>query len=169
MLLVTAIMAVLFGLAWPMMHSALVDARVQSAADTVRGALMSARVRAIRNTAPFRFVWTSRTFGYEPVVPKQPRDDSSDDRTGGAGQGEDRLRETLPEGVSLIRPTTSPSLDVLPDEETDGPLPLVFQPDGTTTDATWRVVGPGGRSVRVVLDGLTGRATAERLVVANED
>ena len=170
LLLVMAIIGVLVGLAWPVLDSSLADAKVQSAADQVRGVLMGARVRAIQQGVPYRFVWTSRTFGYEPVGPKSQRDDASGDESSHtAGKGDDRLREVLPEGVRLVWATPSPSLDVLPDEETDGPLPIVFQPDGTTTDAIWRMVSSGGRSVRIELVGLTGRAKAERLVTARED
>jgi len=160
------------GLAWPVVDSLLADARVQGTADQVRAMLVCARVRAIRNGVPYRFVWTARTFGCEPVVATGRRDDSlEDESTESAGKGEDRLRETLPEGVSLKWLPPSPSPDVNPDEDdqTEGPLPVVFQPDGTTSDATWRVTGSGGRSIRVELAGLTGRVTAERLIVAPKE
>jgi prepilin-type N-terminal cleavage/methylation domain-containing protein len=54
-LLVLAILVIIMAVAYPTMEGMYADARVQAAADDVRGAWAEARVRSIDNGVPYRF------------------------------------------------------------------------------------------------------------------
>jgi hypothetical protein len=76
-----------------------------------------------------------------------------------------RLRTSrLPEGVIFASADISGSnqLKATSDLSDEGPwsTPILFRPDGTTSDATFLLVHESGRTIRVTLRGLTGTTNA---------
>lgn len=164
--LVLALLLVIAAVSTPLLERSFTRASLQGGADLLRAAWGRARLTAMETgqTQVFRLeargnrylIVTLDAFGAgegdPPVVaddaPREPSDIL-------------RLRETrLPDGVKFAAADIAPSSQV---EATIGPTPsgawsnpIVFHPDGTTTDASVLLVNEHEQTIRVTLRGLTG-------------
>jgi Tfp pilus assembly protein FimT len=81
------------------------------------------------------------------------------------------FRNRLPDGVVFGKADVANSnqLSATMGSISDGPwsLPILFRPDGTTSDATVLLVNEPGQTVRVTLRGLTGTSVASEVGMEN--
>ncbi len=187
MIIVTAIVASLVALTIPAMNSSLGSGELGDAAKRVRDALAKARLAAIESGRPyrFRFQGDGRRFeiGPKPSVSVGTGLPFTSDRAmvtaAPAGEGQRARREDepvqyeLPEGIRFRAPPDDPTTndDVEPelpsfDSGTTVRLgterwsaPIVFYPNGRTSNARIRLLGVREMQVDVSLRGVTGTAT----------
>jgi prepilin-type N-terminal cleavage/methylation domain-containing protein len=182
MLTVLALLAVMAAVAWPALRSSLRHSRLRDAAKTVRVELAKTRLKAIETGTPQQFRYQPGSGQFEIA----PQTSSNDDAPAGkaptgrrsatpddwAGDLEslagDVTRRELPDGVSFSpSPIDEPSsvgatVDSGVGEESWS-SPIVFLPNGRTSDARIRLFGEGTFRIDVILRGLTGVAIASEL------
>ncbi len=182
MLTVLALLAVMAAVAWPALRSSLRNSRLRDAATTVRVELAKTRLRAIETGTPQQFRYQPGSGQFEiaaqtsadddaqavktpPRRRAAPPDDWAGDLEALAG---DVSRHELPDGVSFsfvpidAPPHVASQADAGSGE--DGwSSPIVFLPNGRTSDARIRLFGEGPFRIDVILRGLTGVAIAGEL------
>jgi Tfp pilus assembly protein FimT len=167
--LVLALLVVIGAVAAPLMEGSFTRAGLQSAAELVRGAWARARLAAMDSgqTHVFRFEPRASRFqiimldqlgmpGSEMIAPEDPTAEHS---------SADMLRlaqNRLPDGVIFAAGDISDSSQVLATlgtaTQSAWSAPILFHPDGTTTDASVVLSNESQQTVRVTLRGLTGIA-----------
>jgi len=171
MLVVLGVLVVVAALAQPALRSALGDSRLRSAARQVRGALAKARLEAMRTGVAQRFRYQVGTNTYEVAPAVLPLDgaEAGTEETltaamESASSGEESptpplraVEEALPEGVSFEQ--IGERLAATAEGWSE---PIVFHPNGRTSNAEIRLRGERNAVVEVSLRGLTGAATAGR-------
>jgi type II secretory pathway pseudopilin PulG len=199
MLVVLAILSLLVGLTWPSFHRLLGRSRVVDAAKQVRTELGEARLRAIESGKPqvFRFQLGTGVFEVRPKEEEtagpavlksalEQMSDESDDTETVTGTGTcdtaayDRY---LPEGMSFVgqhvaQEPTAEDEDGLVGlstaevtEQQAWSKPIIFYPNGRTSNARIRVTDGEQYAVDVSLRGLTGTVRvgpALRIELASE-
>jgi prepilin-type N-terminal cleavage/methylation domain-containing protein len=158
-LLVLAVAAVIAAMAWPALRRPLARYRLYSAADKVRTQWCQDRVEAMRSgrTYVFRYVVGGNQFRSGP---EEGTSAAASDGSDMIGDGRQRGDGTLPEGVKFL--ADAPALPAnrqaaAPDESGDSwSDPILFYPDGTTSDARLLLAGDQSCAVRLMLRGLTG-------------
>ena len=165
--LVMALLVVISSFAVPLMHGAIHRRALQSGGDLVRGAWAKARLAAMQSgqTCAFRFEPSGSRFQIAalnqlglPETSELPPDEPD-----AQYEVADMLRvprNRLPEGVVFAAGEVSTSMHVmamLPDAG-GGPWssPILFHPDGTTSDASVLLANAQQQTMRVTLRGLTG-------------
>ena len=165
--LVLALLVVIGSFAVPLMQGAIDRRALESSGDLVRGAWAKARLAAMQTgqTCAFRFEPNGSRFQIaalnqlgSPETNELPPEDPDAEH-----EVADMLRiprNRLPEGVVFAAGDVSTSLHVmaiLPDAG-GGPWsnPILFQPDGTTSDASVLLANARQQTIRVTLRGLTG-------------
>jgi len=133
-------------------------------AKQVRAALAKARLRAIESGAPQRFRYRPGTGRFEvaalPISPDESEAPSASARTR-QRRDDAPAAETIPSGVWFVEPGSARNG---PDTENPRPTadntgwsgPIVFFPNGRSSDARIRLAGSGGFYVEISLRGLTG-------------
>ena len=179
MLVVLGILVVFTALAQPVMRGALSDNRLRSAAKLVRVELAKTRLKAIQSGTAQRFRYQAGKNRFE--ISPASHDDSQDRvanqndrehrrasttrRDGRAAepvrQGEEIVKQCLPEGIHFGDVPTASAADHAGEEE-GWSEPIVFHPNGRTEDAHIQIKGDRNAVVEVSLRGLTGVATAGR-------
>ncbi len=166
-ILVLALLVVIGALSVPLLAGAFSRARLHSAGDTVRGAWAKARLAAMQSghSCAFRYEPDGGRFQIvtldELALPETselaPADPEAEYKAA------DMLRlpkSRLPEGVVFAAGEVSSSTHLLATmpAAADGPWsnPILFYPDGTTSDAVVLLSNGGGIMIRVTLRGLTG-------------
>ena len=191
MLIVLALLAMFAAFSWPALRSSLRNSRLRDAAKVVRSELAKTRLRAIETGTPQQFRYQPGTGHFEIApqvsatesehkpaiapVERSARATLSDDW---AGDLEALSRSTrqrdLPEGVAFCPLPTDPSSDAPPPAapiardsgemgDDQWSAPIVFQPNGRTSNARIRLFGEGKFRIDVILRGLTGVAIASEL------
>jgi len=165
-------------LAWPVISGAFSIHRLRSAGETVEGACAEARLQAI-NTGQiyaFRFQTETPNFLVE-AVPQANQEELLDFSDIDAPPSTGDLRpinsidwtqegQALPDDVSFVTiEARTDDRDVMLNELMPGDLnapqkPLLFYPDGTTSNATIILHNQAGYYIEVVLDGLAGTVVA---------
>jgi hypothetical protein len=178
--LVLALLVVIGALAAPLMEGALSHAALRSAGDLVRGAWAEARLAAMQSgrSYVFRFEPNGSRFQvlrmerlglpeYEAIAADDPDEEH---------KAVDILRlskNRLPDGVTFTAGdmTTSSQVAAMMGPTDGGPWsgPVLFHPDGTTSDATVVLSNDQEQSLRVTLRGLTGISTATDVGVETSD
>jgi len=178
-LLALALVAVISAMAWPQLHRSIAGRRLAVAADAVRSALTLARAEAVRTGAAyqFRYVLGGERFRIDP------HDASGLSAAAGidagteiaAPRGEDQI---LPEGVRFlaeqfpVADPEAPSADALTAASIpagDGwSVPILFYPDGTTSNACLVLTLDSGRAIQLELRGLTGTVAVRETTVPAE-
>jgi Tfp pilus assembly protein FimT len=177
MLLVLAILVVVAAVAAPALRGVMQNAALKNAADTVRVHWTKAHVRAMKTgrIQVFRFEQEGAQFTVQPWA---AADDELESAPPIQGFGEDeevvspRLDKnqavTLPEGTKFV--AGSAALESRSQSVEEGirdanrfeanwSQPILFYPDGSTSDAYVIVANEREAAIRVDLRGLTGSAT----------
>jgi Tfp pilus assembly protein FimT len=179
LLLAVALMAVLGAIAWPYMGNAFAGMKLKSAAQQIQSEWGKARVKAISTGLPhvFRFnlqageysivPWEEEDAAIEasmavPIgnTPATPTSTSAVTTYSGAAT---TAGPKLPDGMLFVDiQRTSDTRSVNADAQlsaagvTATSPPIVFYPDGTSTDAVLTITNGRGRNITVNLRGLTG-------------
>jgi type II secretory pathway pseudopilin PulG len=167
--LVLALLVVIGAMAAPLMEGTFSRAGLQSGAELVRGAWARARLVAMDSgqTHVFRFEPRASRFqivaldqlGMPASEMLQPEDPNAEHAVA------DMLRlpqSRLPDGVVFAAGDISDSSQVLATlgtaTQSAWSAPILFHPDGTTSDASIVLANAAQQTVRVTLRGLTGIA-----------
>jgi Tfp pilus assembly protein FimT len=173
-LLVLAIMIVIAAVATPVFYRSMRDATLRSAAEQVRTEWNKAHIKAMKSgrIQVYRFQPGGRKFQIEPYTavddtvdavnststfappPPAPTPDNTNENS----------RTQLPEGIKFLEGTTAEEERAKAVEESMGggggglSKPILFYPDGVTSDAWLVVADEHNSAIRVELRGLTGLA-----------
>ncbi|MEW4455853.1 prepilin-type N-terminal cleavage/methylation domain-containing protein [Bremerella sp. JC817] len=176
-LLVLAILVVLLGMGAPAIFNSLQGHRLTVSAETVRNEFMRARVEAME-TGRIRMFRYQQETGNFTVAPFVRSNDELENNMAGTSQGigvsslvqesaeQETLNGLLEEGVVFAGENVEADMRSYSlGQEQGGDLeitgwshPVLFYPDGTTSDATVYLRGDGGTMTSVKLRGLTGIA-----------
>jgi prepilin-type N-terminal cleavage/methylation domain-containing protein len=168
--LVLALLVVIAAVSMPLLGRSFTRASLQGASDLLRAAWNRARIEAME-TGESQIVrlevrgnrYLSMTLtafgsgeGEPPLVPDDAPREPSDIL---------RLRENrLPDGVEFAAADIAPSAQLLATlgQTPEGVWsnPIIFRPDGTTTDASVLLANEEGLTIRVTLRGITGISAA---------
>lgn len=185
MLLVLAILVVVAAVVLPSFYRSLRDSTLRSAAEQVRTEWNRAHIKAMKSgrIQVFRFQPGGRKFQIEPYQ-------AADDELNGVGsvntfapppapQGDDENEESgtqLPEGITFLEGMTAEEERAKAVEEAmgmgggggDWSKPILFYPDGVSSDAWLVVADEHDSAIRVELRGLTGLAVLGDLTTPEE-
>jgi type II secretion system protein H len=170
MMVVLAIVAMLAVMVWPAMRKPLAKSELRSAAKQVRTELAKTRLKAIETGEPQQFRFQLGTDRFQVMVvgageqPLQATRPASNDAVTGTTEVADGDEFSLPKGVSFLVPEP---IDVAEAAEAAGmeaaeetwSRPIIFYPNGRSSDARIELQGQQGMKVEVNLRGLTGVAT----------
>jgi hypothetical protein len=171
---VLALLVVIAAVAAPIMEGSFSTGALRSGGDLVRGAWARARLAAMDSgqTHVFRFEPRAGRFqiitldqlgmpASEKIEPVDPNDEQ---------EASDILRlpqTRLPEGIVFAAGDISDSSQVLATlgtvTESAWSAPVLFHPDGTTSDASIVLANAAQQTVRVTLRGLTGIANTSEV------
>jgi type II secretory pathway pseudopilin PulG len=171
MCLVLALLVVIGAMAAPLMEGSFSRAGVQSGAELVRGAWARARLAAMESGQTYVFRFEPRGSRFQIITLDKLGMPGSEVMQPDAPNAErdvaDMLRlsrSRLPDGVIFAGGDVSSSSQVLATlgtiDQTAWSAPILFHPDGTTSDASVLVANAAQQTVRVTLRGLTGIASA---------
>ncbi|MCI0360427.1 MAG: prepilin-type N-terminal cleavage/methylation domain-containing protein [Planctomycetaceae bacterium] len=186
-LLVLAILVVVLAAAMPSLHGVMRDAALKSAADTVRVHWTKAHVKAMKTgrIQVFRFEQGGTRFTVQPWAAADDAIEAAPSVQGfGAAEEETaspRLDESsavsLPEGTKFVAGAAalegrSQSIEQdIKDAnkfEADWSQPVLFYPDGSTSDAWVIVANERDVAIRVELRGMTGTTTIGEITEVEE-
>src|SRR3954447_2768836 len=169
--LVLALLVVIAAVAIPAMGGAFARASLRGGCDTLRAAWSKARMAAIQKGQSYVFRCEPRGSRFQivsldqiglPETQEQQPTDSDAERA-----PEDILRLSrmqLPDGVIFAKADIGSSTQLAATGGTTdgGPwsTPILFRPDGTTSDASMVLQNEPGNTIRITLRGLTGISTA---------
>jgi prepilin-type N-terminal cleavage/methylation domain-containing protein len=175
LLLVLAILAAVAALTWPVVTKSFAGYRLRSAADTVRAKWCLMRVEAIRSghTHSFRYTVAGARFRTEQYADLDSIVPARAELSSGSGVQTDAVATTatpaaqhdewaLPEGIVFFTADTADSPVDADDSslslpgEADWSDPILFRPDGTTSDAHLGLKNDRGAMMELTLRGLTG-------------
>ena len=166
-ILVLALLVVIGAVSMPLLESSFSRAGLHSAGDTLRGAWAKARLAAMQSgqTCVFRYEPNGSRFQIATLNELELPETSAlqPDAAGTRREAVDMLRlprNRLPDGVVFAAgdvATSTQLLATLPGAA-DGPWsqPILFYPDGTTSDASVLLSNSRQTMIRVTLRGLTG-------------
>ena len=176
LLLVLVIVVIMLAAGMPAVFNALQGHRLTVSAEKVRNEFMRARVDAMESGRIRMFRYQPET-GNFTIAPFIRGNDELENNLAGTSQGigvsslvyesaeQETLQSTLEEGVVFAGDNVEADLRSYSLEQEQGQLqvsgwsrPILFYPDGTTSDATVFVRGQGGTLSSVELRGLTGIA-----------
>lgn len=163
MMIVLAVLAVLTAIAWPAVRGLLAKSELQNAAKQVRNALVRARLEAMETG-------TIRRFRYQPgggqfdvaiLARLDAPQESPLEQTSETTSGEKIvLEDALPDGVAFAGLDEFDELLALlsPEDaaDSDWSEPVLFYPNGRTSNAKIRIAGHRGQTIEVALRGMTG-------------
>lgn len=167
LLIVLALLAAVAAMAWPLLKRPFAGYRLRAATDTVRAQWIRTRVEAMRTgyTYAFRYVPGGDRFRIER---HGEHEDAMAGKTDSGAASDDRGRhieeQSLPEGVAFAVPgDANVPMDNARAEasltEADWSDPILFHPDGTTSNAELSLRNDHGSTMNVCLHGLTGAVT----------
>lgn len=169
LLIVLAVVASLAGLSWPAVREMLAKSELRNAARQFRAALVKVRLDAIQSGTVRQLRYRPGRGRFEVSALASLDDEQSGDEPGLAarappnGSGEDRLGA----GVSFQEPDEPQPEDRPPDsaepETQPWAAPILFYPNGQTSNARVRLEGRRGYHIEVTLRGITGAVTVGKL------
>ena len=171
LLIVLAVIVLVSAIALPLIQKPLQRQEIQKAANAVRTKLFRARIGAMSSSHTYAFQYLCRSGDYRLA----PADDASASpgeiasNSGGpgatpdAGDGPRPESGSLPEGIHFM-PDNTPDPDASDPEAENAPQnsgdgwsdPIMFYPDGTTSDARFIVASDRGFAVHITLRSVTG-------------
>jgi Tfp pilus assembly protein FimT len=169
--LVLALLVVIGAMAAPLMEGTFNRAGVQSGAELLRGAWARARLAAMDSGQTYVFRFEPRGSRFQIITLNQLGMPDSEMLAPEAPTAQHEVadmlrlpRSRLPDGVISGAGNVSTSSQVMATlgtaSESVWSAPILFHPDGTTSDASVLLANAGGQTVRVTLRGLTGTASA---------
>lgn len=184
-LLALGVLAILAALAWPSVMRLHGEQKILDSAEKVRALVATARVHAIESGLAYQFRYETGG-NHFLVIPFEKEFEGVDSRTKGAGTAEglgrfSKAGGNLAEGVTFAKPVNSNSapsigagqqlssdaLSGLPGADKLSGLswsgPIVFQPDGTSTDVEFSVVDHRNQRISLRVRGITGAVAVGRL------
>lgn len=172
-ILVLSLLVIIGAVAAPLLEGSFARSRLHHGGDLLRAAWSRARLAAIETGEPHAFRYQTRGSAYQilPLVSlsdpaaSYTSTDSSEER-----EVSDMLRmagDRLPDGVLFAsgQVSSAPQFAAVP-MPSDGTwsAPILFRPDGTTSDAVVLLSNSRGRTIRVTLRGLTGISRASNVL-----
>jgi Tfp pilus assembly protein FimT len=194
MLVVLAILAGLAAFSWPSVRTMIRKNDLRAAAKQLRSVWAKARLDAIEfgQVQRFRFQPGSGVYEIRGLADPGASDDSSASTqstqvgsqrssqvgsrslasSGGNGAAHDEGVESMPSGIEFAQPASQDDAILTRGEMTtvsDGTWsePVLFFPNGRTSNATVRLRGQNKSSIEVVLRGLTGSVAIGEIAVEN--
>ena len=181
-LLVLVILVALAALAVPVFYRSMRDATLRSAAEQVRTEWNKAHILAMKNGRiyVFRFQPDGRKFKIEPYTAEDDTLDAVSSTSTFAPppapepEDEANSRTQLPEGIKFLEGLTVEEERAKAVEEAMGSgggewsKPILFYPDGVSSDAWLVVADEHDTAIRVELRGLTGLAVLGDLTTPGE-
>jgi hypothetical protein len=169
LVLVLALLVVVTGISVSLLEGTFSRASLNSGGDLLRGAWAKARLAAMQSGSPhvFRFepnggrfqIVTLNSLGAPEQSVLEPIDPEAEPTKNDFVRLSDNK---LPEGVFFVTGNISSSAQVLATLPVtmEGPWsqPILFYPDGTTSDATVVLANERQHAIRVTLRGLTGNS-----------
>jgi Tfp pilus assembly protein FimT len=167
-----ALVAIITTMAWPALTKPFAGRRIQAAVDAVRSELCVARITAMRTgrTYVFRYMVGGDQYSVAPqdesALPATASGEVSNEAVVSATLP--REEKTLPEGITFrVDNTTADDPNSLLHQQADmqedagdgWSEPILFYPDGTTSNARLLLVNERNRAIRIMLRGLTGTVT----------
>lgn len=170
-ILVLTLLVIVGAVSVPLLGGAFSRAGLQSASDLLRGALARGRLAAMQSGQNYVFRFEPRGSRYQLLSLEQldlPESQESPAESPDAEHSaSDILRLSLsrmPDGVIFARGDVADSSEVAATtgSANDGQwsAPILFRPDGTTSDASLVLQNENGQTIRVTLRGLTGISNA---------
>ena len=187
MLLVLASLVALAALAAPAMRGLIQSARLRAAADTVRTEWTRAHVKAMKTgrIQVYRYELGGAKYSVQPWIAGDDAIESSAPTTAGfevADETQDSANvgegHELPEGTMFVAGDAAAESRSLAIEQTamdstqfesEWSRPILFYPDGTTSDAFVVVANENKVGIQVNLRGMTGTATLSEVMKLEED
>jgi prepilin-type N-terminal cleavage/methylation domain-containing protein len=183
MLLVLVILVVLAALATPVFYRSVRDATLRSAGEQVRTEWNKAHIKAMKTGRiyVFRFQPGGRKFQIEPYTAEDDTLDAVSSTSTfapppQAEKDDPNSRNQLPEGIKFLEGLTVEEERTKVVEEAMGigagggewSKPILFYPDGVSSDAWLVVADEHDSAIRVELRGLTGLAVIGDLTTPDE-
>lgn len=182
LVLVLSVLGVIIGISWPSVVQYMADEAIRESAQSVQAEAAGTRIKAIDTglTYQFRYEPNGRRFAVIPFDPPQNIDSTATPSPTNPGHGEFPVQSgQIAETCRFLAPDDglfrSAAVERLPREmfanlpdafdlaATAWAPPVLFFSDGTATDATFRIVDEGKRSIGVSVRGLTGTVSTEPL------
>lgn len=185
MLMVLSVLVVMTAIVFPPLNRMYADHFLKRSVEEVRVKLTSTRIHALDSgvTYQFRFEPEGQHYlmiPYESDVLAAP-DASSGDSATTLGGASFKYAGKLPEDIRFaFEEDVDGTAERLPDELLDGlpdahdlkdaawSPPLLFYPDGTAIDATFRAIDSKSQLVRLSVRGLTGAVTVSSVEMEDE-
>lgn len=190
LLLVLALLVIVGAMTLPALEGPMANQRLRKSADLIRAAWNKARVKAMRTgrMQMFRFQPGTGTYQVQPWFSSEDAIESNDSAVRRAGQTPDMQgqaaqgRDKLSEGVTFHALTTDQDVrDVVAQQAMQSNVgqvsedlgetwsqPMLFYPDGTSSEAQIVLANKRGSYVTIRLRGLTGVALVSDLQSAQE-
>ena len=187
MLLVLAIIVAIAALAAPAMRGLIQSARLRAAADTVRTEWTRAHVKAMKTgrIQVYRYELGGAKYSVQPWIAGDDAIESSAPTTAGfevADETQDSANvgegHELPQGTMFVAGDAAAESRSMAIEQTamdstqfesEWSRPILFYPDGTTSDAFVVVANENKVGIQVNLRGMTGTATLSEVMKLEED
>jgi len=179
LILVLVLLCVVFAIAWPAIEGSFESTRLRSAADQVQAAWSEARLNAMQSGMPHLFRYQS--LGQEYSIARWDWNLTADDPDAGQGLTAENSgigkRDFLPADIvfsggevasdqrTALIVTSAAEQGVL---DAVAAAPIVFFPDGTTSDAAVLLKNNRGLLIRVTVRGLTGVTRISRVMTPQE-
>ena len=169
--LVLALLVVVGAVSVPLLGGAFSRAGLQSASDLLRGAWSQARLEAMQSGQSFAFHCEPHGGRFQLVALDQlgmPESQALQPENPNAERAASDIlrlnRSQLPEGVIFARADVADSSYLAAtagsSSEASWSSPILFRPDGTTSDASLLLANEYNQTIRVTLRGLTGISSA---------
>jgi prepilin-type N-terminal cleavage/methylation domain-containing protein len=176
-MLTLCLLAAMAVFTWPLLDNSFASQRLRSAASRIRAQWIKARAEAMNSDTVYLFRYTPEDNRYtveNQIDPDLAAEQNLGDGSGGGSGVQDpssmphKTQGVLPEGVVFgsvqVDPdpradTAMANGDQTGDQDASEADPLFFFPDGTTSNARLRLKNDRGRSIDVMLRGLTGVVT----------
>jgi type II secretory pathway pseudopilin PulG len=169
-ILVLSLLVIIGAVTVPLLEGTLTRSRLGHGGDLLRAAWSRARLAATQSGQAYAFRFEPRGSRYE-IIPlaqltdpsTRPLEATSVEDTMAEGDEDDDARasgDSLPSGVTFADLQVSTSSQ-LQSEQSVGAAwsrPILFYPDGTTSDAVVTLANEEGLTLHVTLRGLTGTA-----------
>lgn len=178
-LLVLSVLVVIFSISWPSVARYMGEEAIRDSAQMVQSAAAGTRIKAIDTGLAYQFRYepNGRRFAVIPLDPPENIDTTTIASVTNSGRSEyPVLSGEIDESCRFISPEdgflSSAVVEQLPREAfanlpdafdlstTAWAPPIVFYSDGTATDAIFRILDEGQRSVELSVRGLTGAVSA---------
>jgi type II secretory pathway pseudopilin PulG len=166
-ILVLSLLVIIGAVSVPLLQGSLTRSRLSNGGERLRAAWSRARLAATQSgqAYAFRFVPKGSRFQIMPLADLAdagavPLDALVDDAESEGGDSARQPDNSLPEGVTFAagQVSAAPQLEAGATTSSAWSTPILFHPDGTTSDAVVILANEEDLTLRVTLRGLTGIA-----------